>query len=64
MKATIHEAHTLPHPQTSPPTSQLVFRGDTLQETVDFLARNGGGVYRNVLHGFQFRVAVAGEIRE
>jgi hypothetical protein len=55
MKNTIHEAYTVDD-KTIPKTLKLVFCGDTLQETADYLAKNGGGVYKNVLHNFQYRV--------
>jgi hypothetical protein len=56
MKSTIHEAYSV-DPRTIPPTLKLVFCGDTAQETAVFLACNGGGIYKNALHKFQYRVA-------
>ena len=55
MKDTVHSAYKVDE-RTIPKQMILVFRGDTLQETVDYLKKNGGGIYKNTLHNLQYRV--------
>jgi len=55
MKETIHEAYRI-DTSTIPHKVVLVFCGDTLEETVDYLKKNGGGIYKNVLHNYQYKV--------
>jgi hypothetical protein len=55
MKETIHEAFSVDR-KTIPYTMKKVFCGDTLDETLEYLEKNGGGIYRNTLHNFQFSV--------
>ena len=42
-------------------TLLLIHNAKTEKEAINWLEQNGGGIYRNILHGFQFYVASQGE---
>ncbi len=55
MKSTIFKAFTIDK-GTIPHRLTLAYCGDTEEETIEWLEKNGGGMYRNIIHNFQFEV--------
>lgn len=40
----------------SPPIKKVVFEAASEVGAIDWLEQNGGGVYKNILHNFEFTV--------
>ena len=39
-----------------PTQMNVVYQAQTQKEAIEWLENNGGGIYKNVLHGFQYEV--------
>lgn len=39
-----------------PTRMTVVYEAETQKEAIEWLENNGGGIYRNTLHGFQYNV--------
>lgn len=55
MKHTIHHCLSYDN-KTTPPTRKLTYEADTEQEAIRYLEKNGGGLYRNILHNLEYKV--------
>lgn len=45
-----------PDSRYTPPLKRVVHEASTEREAMDWLERNGGGIYRNLLHLFDCKV--------
>lgn len=39
-----------------PPLARIVYEAATEEEAIEWLEKNGGGVYRNILHNFDCEI--------